>query len=175
MPDINGQAPTGLAAGRSTEPAKLPDDETKLEPWNKVVVGVWFAAGTRRLHRHSDAVYTDVAMPPTEPSLRARPSLRSFTWLYLVLGVICVLIWWAGVTLDSRVSPFLIALAGPIPLALGLAYSWLVRLSSEYRLFQDSLEVETGLVARTVDNLQLFRVRDLRLRQSMLGRLLGGA
>jgi uncharacterized membrane protein YdbT with pleckstrin-like domain len=112
-------------------------------------------------------------MPPTEPSLRARPSLRSFTWLYLVLSVICVLIWWAGATLDTGLSPFVIGLAGLMPLALGLAYSWLVRLSSEYRLFQDSLEVETGLVARTVDNLQLFRVRDLRLQQSMLDRLLG--
>ena len=112
-------------------------------------------------------------MPPTEPSLRARPSLRSFTWLYLVLSVICVLIWWAGATFQTGVSPLLIALAGPIPLALGVAYSWLVRLNSEYRVFQDSIEVETGLIARTVDNLQLFRVRDLRLRQSMLGRLLG--
>jgi len=112
-------------------------------------------------------------MPPTEPSLRARPSLRSLTWLYLALSVIGVLIWWAGATFNTGVSPLLIALAGLIPLALGLAYSWLVRLSSEYRLFADSIEVETGLVARTVDNLQLFRVRDLRLQQSMLDRLLG--
>ena len=78
-------------------------------------------------------------MPPTEPSLRARPSLRSFTWLYLALSVIGVLIWWAGATFNTGVSPLLIALAGLIPLALGLAYSWLVRLSSEYRLFADSI------------------------------------
>jgi uncharacterized membrane protein YdbT with pleckstrin-like domain len=119
------------------------------------------------------ANYTGLAMPPTEPLLRARPSLKSFAGLYLVLGVLCILVWVAGATLDTGVSPLLIALAGPVLMALGIAYSWLVRLCAEYRLFQDSLEIETGLVARKVDNLQLFRVRDLRLRQSVLGRLFG--
>ena len=48
-----------------------------------------------------------------------------------------------------------------------------MRLGAEDRLNQDSLEIETGLVSRNIDNLQLFRIRDLRLRQSLLGRLLG--
>ena len=112
-------------------------------------------------------------MPPTEPLLRTRPSLRSFAGLYVLLGALCVAIWWAGAAFDTGLSPLLIAVAGPVPLAIGIAYSWLVRLGAEYRLYQESLEVETGLVSRTVDNLQLFRVRDLRLRQSVLGRLFG--
>jgi uncharacterized membrane protein YdbT with pleckstrin-like domain len=40
-------------------------------------------------------------------------------------------------------------------------------------VFDDSLEVESGLLARRIDNLQLFRVRDLGLRQSLFGRILG--
>ena len=112
-------------------------------------------------------------MPTREPLVRTRPSLRSFTGLYVVLGAVCVAIWWLGAAFDTGRHPLVIAVAGPIPLLIGIAYSWLVRLNAEYRLYPDSIEIETGLVSRNIDNLQLFRVRDLRLRQSPLGRLLG--
>ena len=112
-------------------------------------------------------------MPPAEPLVRTRPSLRSFAGLYVVLGLVCVAIWWLGANFDTGRHPLVIAVAGPIPLLIGIAYSWLVRLNAEYRLYPDSLEIETGLVSRNIDNLQLFRVRDLRLRQSLIGRLLG--
>jgi uncharacterized membrane protein YdbT with pleckstrin-like domain len=78
-----------------------------------------------------------------------------------------------GWTFDTGVSPLWVAGGGLLPLVLGIAYSWLVRLGAEYRLYQDSLEVETGIIARSIDNLQLFRIRDLRLKQSVLGRLFG--
>jgi uncharacterized membrane protein YdbT with pleckstrin-like domain len=112
-------------------------------------------------------------MPPAEPLARIRPSLRSFAGLYVVLGLVCVGIWWLGATYDTGVRALVIAVAGPVPLLIGIAYSWLVRLGAEYRLYPDSLEIETGLVSRNIDNLQLFRVRDLGLRQSLIGRLLG--
>ena len=112
-------------------------------------------------------------MPPTEPLLRTRPSFRSFAGLYVLLGALCVAIWWVGARFDTGLSPLLIAVAGPVPLLIGIGYSWLVRLGAEYRLYEDSIEIETGLVSRNVDNLQLFRVRDLNLRQSLLGRLVG--
>ena len=112
-------------------------------------------------------------MPPTEPLLRIRPSLRSFAGLYVVLGAVCVAIWWLGARFDTGLRPLLVAGIGPVPLLIGIAYAWLVRLGAEYRLYPDSLEIQTGLIARNVDNLQFFRVRDLRLRQSLLGRLLG--
>ena len=112
-------------------------------------------------------------MSPPEPLSRSRPSLRSFAGLYVVLGAVCVAIWWLGARFDTGLSPLVIAVAGPIPLLLGIAYSWLVRLGAEYRLYPDSLEIQSGLISRSVDNLQFFRVRDLGLRQSLLGRLLG--
>ncbi len=112
-------------------------------------------------------------MPPADLVLRTRISLKSFATLYLGLGALCMVIWWAGWTFDTGLSPLLVAGAGLLPLVLGIGYSWLVRLGTEYRLYQVSLEVESGLVARSIDNLQLFRVRDLRLRQSILGRLFG--
>jgi uncharacterized membrane protein YdbT with pleckstrin-like domain len=112
-------------------------------------------------------------MPPTESLVRIRPSLRSFAGLYVVLGAVCVAIWWLGATFDTGVRPLVIAVAGPVPLLIGIAYSWLVRLGAEYRLYPDSIEIERGLFSRNIDNLQLFRVRDLGLQQSLLGRLLG--
>jgi len=112
-------------------------------------------------------------MPPADLVLRTRISLKSFAALYLGIGALCMVIWWAGWTFDTGLSPLLVAGAGLLPLVLGIGYSWLVRLGTEYRLYQVSLEVESGLVARSIDNLQLFRVRDLRLRQSILGRLFG--
>ena len=112
-------------------------------------------------------------MPLTEPLFRVRPSLRSFAGMYLVLGAVCVAIWGAGIRFETGLSPLAIAVAGPIPLLIGIGYSWLVRLGSEYRLYDDSLEIDTGLVSRHVDNLQLFRVRDLSLHQSVMSRILG--
>jgi uncharacterized membrane protein YdbT with pleckstrin-like domain len=112
-------------------------------------------------------------VPSTEPLLRTRLSLKSFAGLYAVLGVICVAIWWVGAAYDTGISIAVIVLLGPALLAIGVGYTWLVRLGTEYRLYAESLEVESGLVGRRIENLQLFRVRDLALRQSVLGRLFG--
>jgi uncharacterized membrane protein YdbT with pleckstrin-like domain len=112
-------------------------------------------------------------MPSTDLVKSARISPKSFVGLYLLLGALGVAIWWAGWMFETGVHPMLIAGAGLLPLVLGILYSWVVRLSAEYRLYQDSLEVERGIIARSIDNLQLFRVRDLRLQQSILGRLFG--
>ena len=60
-------------------------------------------------------------MSPAEPLLRIRPSLRSFAGLYVVLGLVCVAIWWLGATFDTGVRPLVIAVAGPVPLLIGRA------------------------------------------------------
>jgi uncharacterized membrane protein YdbT with pleckstrin-like domain len=112
-------------------------------------------------------------MPAADFVLHTRMSLKSFAALYFGLAVLAVVIWWVGWTFDTGLSPLAIAVAGLLPLLLGIGYTWLVRLGLEYRLYQESLEVESGLVSRNIENLQLFRVRDLRLRQSVLGRLFG--
>jgi uncharacterized membrane protein YdbT with pleckstrin-like domain len=51
------------------------------------------------------------------------------------------------------------------------AYSRLVRISHSYRLYDDRLEIESGLFSKNIDNLELFRVRDVALRQGILGRI----
>jgi uncharacterized membrane protein YdbT with pleckstrin-like domain len=106
--------------------------------------------------------------------LQRRTSLKSFWGLYVVLGALAALIWVAGFVYDlTPVSRSLIVLIGFVPLLVGIVYSWLVRINTEYRLFQDSLEIESGIVSRRIENIQLFRVRDLGLVQSILNRVAG--
>jgi uncharacterized membrane protein YdbT with pleckstrin-like domain len=110
----------------------------------------------------------------TSPLLRRRTSLKSFWGLYVVLGGLAALIWVAGLYYDQTYMsrPFIV-LIGFVPLLVGIVYSWLVRLNTEYRLFEDSLEIESGIVSRRIENIQLFRVRDLGLAQSILNRVVG--
>ena len=86
------------------------------------------------------------------PLLKRRTSLNSFWGLYVVLGLLGALIWVAGFSYDQApVSRPIIVLVGVIPLLAGILYSWLVRLNAEYRLFPESLEVESGIFARFGD------------------------
>jgi uncharacterized membrane protein YdbT with pleckstrin-like domain len=112
-------------------------------------------------------------MPAADFVMQTRRSLRSFAMLYIGLAVLAIVVWWAGYTFETGLSPVVIAAVGLLPLVLGIGYTWLVKRSIEYRLYQDSVELESGLLSRNIENLQLFRVRDLKLRQSMLGRVFG--
>ena len=58
-----------------------------------------------------------------------------------------------------------------LPLPLTLVQAFLVRLSTAYRLFPDRLEVESGLTSRSIENIDLFRVRDVGVKQGLVGRI----
>lgn len=58
------------------------------------------------------------------------------------------------------------------PLLIVAALCWLHRAATEYRVFEDSLEAEYGIVARRIENIQLFRVRDIGMKQTLAGRIL---
>ena len=107
------------------------------------------------------------------PILTTRPCLRSFTGRFVLLGALAVVIWGLGYVAAVPIPGVLIAIAGVLPLLIGIAWAWLVRLGSEYRVFEDSVEMQSGVVSRNIDNLQLFRVRDLGLSQGVAGRILG--
>jgi uncharacterized membrane protein YdbT with pleckstrin-like domain len=112
-------------------------------------------------------------MAPSPPVLTRRIAARAFAAHYVLLALAAAAVWFVGLTMLPDVRPWIVVLAGIAPLALGLLYTWLVRISTEYRVHRDSLEMESGLLARRVDNVQLFRIRDLGLSQSLLARLLG--
>ncbi len=69
-----------------------------------------------------------------------------------------------------------IAVAAPIgllPIVWVAGQAWLSIISHRYRLFGDRIEMETGILSRKIENIDLFRVRDVGLRQSLLGRIAG--
>jgi membrane protein YdbS with pleckstrin-like domain len=111
-------------------------------------------------------------MPDSDLIVKKRPSWKNYLGLHLFLVLLGVVIMWAGFHFGLPLAGPLIVLFGLVPFLLGLIHAWLVRTSTEYRLFQDSLEVESGIISRSIDNIQLFRVRDLGLSQGILGRML---
>lgn len=79
----------------------------------------------------------------------------------VVVGVACFVI--PGAALFSPLAL--------LPVAGVFLRSWLSRSSARYRLFSDRLELETGILGRKIENIDLFRVRDVGLRQGLVGRL----
>ena len=108
-----------------------------------------------------------------EPVARARMSLKHFAGVYMVLVIFAVAMAVVAFQADVGTSPAVLIAIGVAPLLLVLTYAWLLRVSTDYRIFADSLEVESGILSRRIENLQLFRVRDLGLAQSLVGRIVG--
>lgn len=70
-------------------------------------------------------------------------------------------------------SPFpFLAPVGLLPPAAVWAWAQLARMGACYRLHPERLEVERGIISRSIENVELFRIRDVGLRQGPLGRLL---
>ena len=108
-----------------------------------------------------------------EPVLVCRRSYRSFAGLYLAAALLAVAVWAVGLQARVDVPVPLTIVAGLVPPLAAWLFTWLACLSTEWRIFEDSIETDSGLIARSIGNVQLFRIRDLSLRQSILNRLLG--
>jgi membrane protein YdbS with pleckstrin-like domain len=106
-----------------------------------------------------------------EPVARARMSLKHFAGVYIVLVIFAVAMCVVASRADAGISPAVLIAIGVGPLLLVVMYAWLLRVSTDYRIFADSLEVESGILSRRIENLQLFRVRDLGVAQSLVGRI----
>lgn len=103
------------------------------------------------------------------PILERRISDRAFVGHYFTaLAVGCVVAtgcFAAGLGVFSPVG--ILAVVGVF------LYSRLVRIGTTYRLFPERIEVESGLLSRKIENVELYRVRDVGLRQSIYGRIGG--
>ena len=95
-------------------------------------------------------------MPPTpeeeKPIFELKPSGRAYLGLIL----------WGFVLLPV----FLIGV-------LLLLHAWYLVASTRYRLTTQRLFVQTGLVAKQLEEVELFRVKDVTLSQGVLQRMLG--
>ena len=115
--------------------------------------------------------------PATLPRMAEQQvdSFRSSTlrWIYGSLagwGTVAVCV--AGLALTAtRAGPWALLLTG-IGLLLILA-RWLRALSSRYEVTDQRLIVCNGLVMKTVDEIELYRIKDIRLDFSILGQMAG--
>jgi uncharacterized membrane protein YdbT with pleckstrin-like domain len=108
---------------------------------------------------------TDLATPILERKISDRSFVAHYFGAIAAGSVIATACFASGAGVFSPVGILLV-------LAVFI-YSRLVRLGTTYRLFPDRLEVESGLLARKIENVELFRVRDVGLRQSIYGRIGG--
>ena len=122
---------------------------------------------------------TDPDHPENEftPVLILRRSAWSWAGVYVVLallgGAIIVAAVYGRFTL-----PFPLPLPGAIAAAVALLVAGHVvvaiqRSATRYRIFRSTIELQTGIISRRIENVQMFRVRDLALQQGLLNRLLG--
>jgi len=102
-----------------------------------------------------------------EPISARRISDRAFVGQYVIAFAIGV----AAATGCFALGFGLFSPLGVIPLLWVFAQSRLSRMGTEYRLFPDRIEVESGIVSRRIENIELFRVRDVGLRQGLFGKM----
>jgi uncharacterized membrane protein YdbT with pleckstrin-like domain len=106
------------------------------------------------------------------PSWRAY--FGSYFLLFLLVPLVAAAAEWAAVY--YKLSDLYRALAILIPLAVGLLgflIISLVRKANRVRMTNRSVESESGVFSKKIDVMELWRIRDVRYRQSFLDRILG--
>jgi membrane protein YdbS with pleckstrin-like domain len=106
------------------------------------------------------------------------PSWRAYFGNYCLLvlftpliAAVCV---WAASHYD--VAMLWKALAILVPLAAGVVWFFILRflrVANRVRITNRSVETESGVFSKKIDVLELWRIRDLRYKQSFLDRVLG--
>lgn len=98
---------------------------------------------------------------------------------YLVWGLVTIGLgaggWALGqlpqVAAATELPLYLLAAAG-IP---GIGWTYLVHSTKRYKITTRRVEFERGVVAKDVDSFELWRVLDVRFKQSIMDRILGNA
>lgn len=133
------------------------------------------------------------AAPPLSPAPRApvphsddekqmlyegSPSWRAFFGNYAITclstPVVAAASFWLSGRLEWRTTNRALALL--VPLAIGAIAFFtvtLIRRSTRVRMTNRSVEYESGVFAKKIDVLELWRIRDVRYKQSFLDRILG--
>ena len=98
----------------------------------------------------------ETSMPPLpleeQPICEMKPAARAY-WGTLFWGLVLLPFFLLGALLWLRV--------------------WYLVSSTRYRLTTQRLFVQTGLIAKKLEEVELFRVKDVTLHQGMIQRLLG--
>ena len=115
------------------------------------------------------------SLPPAvtaSPVLMRRISGKTFIGHFLIADTVALLVT-AILVVFQQMSAVWMVIGGAVLVNLILMGGMQIALrSSVYTLYGDRMEVESGILSRRIENIDLFRVRDVGLHQSILGRLL---
>lgn len=96
--------------------------------------------------------------------------LGSFSgWITLTLSIVSIIAATNLPTQESRVACFLIAATA----ALRIFLKWFTNISSRYELTTQRLILKTGIFLKKIDEIELFRVKDVRVDFSIINQLVG--
>ena len=116
---------------------------------------------------------TDLAPVPDELTLRPSQVINygAYLWAAVQMAVCAVLF-----AVLRRYWPMLspVILAIPLVAILGLAtLTWLKTASTSYHFAKGRLTWRTGVLSRQAESLELYRIADVTMRQSLFQRLFG--
>jgi membrane protein YdbS with pleckstrin-like domain len=108
------------------------------------------------------------------------PSWKAQFWSVVAAVALCLLGLALGPLLHLHFEqPWSTALiAAAVSVAAGiiwLLYLWVARATLEFHITTRAIDVESGLLSKSIETLQLWKVRDLEFRQTLMDRLLGVA
>lgn len=118
------------------------------------------------------------AAPAVVTIFKGAPSWKAQFWsvvaaVALVVGGLCgapILHLFFGIVWNWAL------IAGAVALGLGgcwLLYLWAARATLKFLITTRTIDVESGLLSKNIETLQLWRVRDTEFHQTMTDRLLG--
>ena len=126
----------------------------------------------RRMPAQLQVVHEGVEAVPTALS-HFRPEARPQLWGAGACACAAMLFTWLGYTRSVRPLFAGPVAAGFLLWGMSLLLGFAVRRAVEYRLTSARLEVERGLFAKRVETLELWRVRDVVLEQTLFERVRG--
>ncbi len=106
-----------------------------------------------------------------------RPTLWAMTWTFikgvLLLAIAAVLVIFAKDITVFKVNLFQVGLILALAVIAVLFHRILQIRKTHYAVSADRIEYSTGVFSHRVDNLDMFRVMDIKLRRSFFDRILG--
>jgi len=89
-----------------------------------------------------------------------------------VCGFVTLAAWILAFSTSSTSWRWIGLLIGILAVLFAVVYVKLQVLNTLYRVYGDRVEIESGILTKKIENVALFRIRDIGLKQGFLGRIL---
>ena len=161
-PATSSPAASGTPAPAASKAASAPVDTSSAPPFAR-------AAGTVAKDEGHHATGKRVML------YEGNPSWKAFLGHYLAAGVITLLVIAIGLRIESDAAAMTKFLLIIIPLGAGAVFLFglhVWRRSIKFRVSSTVIEYERGVLSKRIDVIQLWRVKDVVYKQSLVDRVL---